>query len=329
MKSIYAQHLKSHLPPLSACYILTGSETVLIEDSTTLLRASLKKQGYEERLIFTMESSKGFDWEALSTTLKTPSLFSDKKIVEWTWHQPLQEKDREAIETLFPIYDAVLIIKTGRLTKAMMQTKWFKPLSSQAIVVQHWPPQPHQWAAWIQERAKKYQISFEKETLQFLAEHFEGQLFAIDQLMMKLSLHEASVINLALVKALICEEPQGEVFALQDALLQQKPEKVISLLAQFKQSKLDLSLILWAVNRLLQSLYHAHHAALIDEAFLRKKGFLPKDLQPFKALIQKNSRKELENALQLIPHLDRLHKTGEQAECWQKMCQLCLKSIGA
>ena len=68
----------------SACYLVFGAETLLIEETVDALRAHLLSQGYNERLRYTNES--GFDWYALTEQSQSLSLFAEKKIIELASH---------------------------------------------------------------------------------------------------------------------------------------------------------------------------------------------------------------------------------------------------
>ncbi|HET9843893.1 MAG TPA: DNA polymerase III subunit delta [Gammaproteobacteria bacterium] len=327
MQIIYDNQLKSYLTPLAKCYILVGPEAFLIQESALQIRKAAALEGFHERLLFTLEQVQTFAWNSLITTLKTPSLFQTKQIIDWFWHQIPQEKNKSDIESLFPLYDnQILIIRAGYLTKAQMQSTWFQTIAQTAIVVNHWTPKAHALHFWIKERAQSKELILSQEIVQLLAEQYEGQLFALDQLFTKLRLEKSKTITLAHIQEHLAlgEHPLG---SLQSALLGQNPKKILEVLIYFKHTHLEMGLILWALHRLLQGLRIGHHKPNASH-LLKSLGIFPKDAQSFWKLVRINSPSKLEDYLQTLADIDKLHKTGAQQESWQKICDLALQIGG-
>ena len=68
-----AKHLKAQL---AAVYIVSGDETLLVQESCDAIRAECKKQGFS-REVFHVDNK--FDWSELIASSQAISLFAEKK----------------------------------------------------------------------------------------------------------------------------------------------------------------------------------------------------------------------------------------------------------
>lgn len=327
---IYANQLQTHLKPANTFFILTGHDPFLIKQSTTILKNWATKNQFDERILFTLESSASFDWQALSQTLSSPSMFSPKQVVEWIWQQAnLNDKQLDEIISLLPPpQDTLLIVRAGALTKAQMNAKWFKQFSQGAIVVDHWPPRAHELPAFISSLASQKNLKLSREASLFLGSHYEGRLNALDQLLEKLSLGCSGNVSLEQLEQHLDSQYQFDVFALQTALLEANADKVMTILTHLKQAKTELTLVIWCINRLFETLYLAKKDAPKNEHWLKTRGIWPKDQRSFLSLTQKLSLDKLETNLKKIASIDKLHKTGYNPQSWQDICTVALNLIG-
>lgn len=332
MPLIYANQLARALKPIQPCYCLTGSDSFLVQESASLIRKTLTQQGFEQRQVFTLENPNHFDWEGFHQTLYAPSLFAEKTIVEWIWPtSKLSEKMFQPCLPFEPNHQVCVIIRAGYLSKTQLNAKWFKAFMGQSVVVQHWPPHGQDLISWTQQRANHHGLSLKLDAAQLLANHYEGRLYGIDQLLMKVALFpQTSSVDAQTVLRHLDEQSSFDVFAIQNAILTQSPEKVLSVLNHFKHMKVEMTLVLWCLHRLLhtalQSQTHSKHH---DAQWLKSQGIWPKEQGSFNRWLETLTSNAVRHMLQSLADIDHKHKTGQVTESWQQLCQLCLTSISA
>ena len=78
---IHPNQLYNHLKRgIKSFYIVFGDEPYQKMETIDAIRLEISKQGYLEREVF--EITNHFDWEHWLWHLKTPSLFSPKRLIE-------------------------------------------------------------------------------------------------------------------------------------------------------------------------------------------------------------------------------------------------------
>lgn len=327
MKSIYANQLKAHSDPTNRFILLFGQDPFLVQESAQSLRTLVFERGFQERLVFTMENPKQFDWDPLIRAINCYSLFAEKQIIEWIWHDiPSKEADIAPIIAALPLpADTFLVIRAPALSKAQQQSAWIKALNPDLLVA-HWPLQGRALTEWIHDKCKHFKLQLAPDVIPMIVESYQDRLFALEQLFIKLSLSESKAITRSDIEAHLDSQQFDDVFALQAALLSQKSATVVSLLNHYKQTKVELTLLLWLLNRLLHALEAApqHNPAL----WLKRIGVWPKDVPSFEGLRQSVSPKTLDSTLKAVAEMDSLLKTGFAEQSWQHLLSICLELCG-
>ena len=78
---IQANQLSSHLlKSLAPCYLVTGDEFLLVDESLDAIRAAARERGFTSRELHV--ATTGFDWNALTASTGNYSLFAEQRIVE-------------------------------------------------------------------------------------------------------------------------------------------------------------------------------------------------------------------------------------------------------
>ncbi len=330
--NLYANQLAQHLKKPISFYILVGQDPFLINQSYQLLRQYATQHHFDERLIFTYEGSSNFDWQGLHQSLSSASIFSDKQIIEWTWQNT--KFDDAALNELLPLLppnkDSLLIVKAGALTKAQQNAKWFKNFSANAAIISHWPPKKHEWPQLIAQLAKQKNLVLPQDACLFLSAQYEGRLQALEQHLEKISLYESGEISMDLVRQHLDEQKDLDVFDLQSALLHESKEQTIDILNHLKQNKTELTLVLWCLSRLLESLILAQNASSPkNEHWLKSRGIWSHEHALFWRLAKNVKINKLDQWMSSLHELDQDAKTGHVSECWQKVCFICLNLTGA
>ncbi|MCY4046085.1 MAG: DNA polymerase III subunit delta, partial [Cellvibrionales bacterium] len=119
--------LNQGLDPL---YVISGDETLLVDQSGDLVRSHCKQQGFSEREKHSPESKQ--DWQNILDSANSLSLFGDKKILDIQINK-INAKTVEPLKNYLvsPNPDTVILLTTGRIEAASTRTKWFKTLEEQ------------------------------------------------------------------------------------------------------------------------------------------------------------------------------------------------------
>ncbi|RUO21205.1 DNA polymerase III subunit delta [Aliidiomarina iranensis] len=269
---VYAERLANQLKqPLAPIYLVFGDEPFLVSECCDRIRKSARKQGYDERQRFTQD--KEFNWDSLFHASHTLSLFTSKQIIEL--ELPEAKPGREGSAALAEYAttqapDQLLILFGGRLRKDQQKSKWFKALENNGVFVPVYAPDRNKLPAFVQQRAEKLGLAIDMPAIQQLCNWYEGNLLALSQALEKLKLlYPETTIDLDAVTAANEDSSRFDVFALRDALIQQKPKAFLHCLQRLLETGTEPVLIHWV----LQSL----HFTLIK---IRKAMRQKQNLQP-------------------------------------------------
>src|ERR1022692_4805550 len=76
-----ADQLEKHAAQSPApVYLISGDETLLVQECADTIRTACRKHGFSERQIFHVDTN--FDWQTLLNETAALSLFADKKLIE-------------------------------------------------------------------------------------------------------------------------------------------------------------------------------------------------------------------------------------------------------
>ena len=94
---VKAQDLASSLAAgLRPVYLVTGDETLLVEEACGLVLVAARREGFAERAVLHVEP--GFKWHELLHEAASPSLFAEKKLLDL--RVPAGKFDKQASATL-------------------------------------------------------------------------------------------------------------------------------------------------------------------------------------------------------------------------------------
>ena len=150
-----AEQLGTHLSQsiLAPLYLVSGDETLLVQEAADAIRAAAFLQGYTEREILHVESS--FDWNTVLTEANSLSLFAEKKIIEIRIANGKPgDKGSKVLQECAgkPTDDTLLLIITPKLEAATVRSKWVKAIEAHGALIQTWPVSPDQLPGWIGKR---------------------------------------------------------------------------------------------------------------------------------------------------------------------------------
>ncbi|WP_428034864.1 DNA polymerase III subunit delta [Amphritea sp.] len=305
---IKPEQLGNKLGPQPApVYLITGDETLLIEESCDLLRKHLNTLGFCERETLHVEG--GFKWEYLLECANALSLFAEQKIIELRLgsHKPNKQASDILQEYLKrPAEDNVLLIIADKLDGTAKKSAWLKAIDQQGIIVEIWPVDLQQLPGWISNRSRQIGLTLEHDAVQLLCERIEGNLLAAKQELDKLNLlYAGQTVTADMVMDSVSDSSRYDIYGLTEAAIQQQIPRCNKIIEVLRQEGTEASVALWAIAREIRSL-------LVIQNGLQKGT-------PFDTLCQReriwgNRKNQMRNAAQRIP-TDRLsHMLSRCAE---------------
>lgn len=321
-------HLKSHLNPF---YFLWGDEPLLIQESADKLRSVAFEHGFTERILFSLESEHSFEWDKLTHSCTSYSLFSEKKIVELILHSA-QLKDPPFILNNDPAI--LLLIRAGALTASAKKSNWFKKINQHpnGVLISHETLNKNQFKKWLVKQAYLKGLELSPEVIETLIQQNEGNLLAARQEIEMLYFiyqqpNTISNIHLDQYKQIMALNYQSRFtpFDLQNAILKGDLQRILHVLSVLERS--ELILILWVISKVIRNLLQLHHKVrhniLLSQAF-QKLSIWPSLIPLYTGAMKRLSLPLLNEALHSAQKIDKDFKTGNPAHAFRSLISLCL-----
>lgn len=239
---------------LAPVYLISGDDTLLVQEACDSVVAAARSQGYSERSVLHAEA--GFNWNDVIQDAASMSLFAERRIVDV--RVPSGKFDKDASEVLRryadqPAEDTVLLIRTVRLEKRQRDSAWFKALDRAGVAVLIWGVDFAELPRWLAGRVKHAGLTLEPDALNLLAERVEGNLLAAVQEIEKLKLADLeSPIGVAALAAVLEDAARYDAFELIDATLAGDGRRVSRMLPTLRQEGVALFAILGALTSQLR-----------------------------------------------------------------------------
>jgi DNA polymerase III subunit delta len=213
-----AAHLRGTLAPV---YLISGDETLLVEEACDAILAAARKVGFTERSVLYADGN--FSWNDVTQDASSMSLFSERRVIDL--RVPGAKFERDASEVLRryadrPQPDTLLLIRTVRLEARQRTTAWFKALEAGGVVMLIWPMDIKELPRWLAGRARDEGLTLQPDALTLLAERVEGNLLAAVQEIRKLALAGLNgPVSVADLQAILEDSAHYETFDMIDAAL--------------------------------------------------------------------------------------------------------------
>lgn len=262
MIRIYPEQLGAQLSEgLRACYLLSGNEPLLLQESQDAIRAAAQHQGFTEHFSVSLDAHT--DWQAIFATCQELSLFSTRQtlllILPESGPNAAMAEQLLMLSTLLHS-DILLILRTGKLTKAQENSAWFKALSSSGVIVPCQTPEQAQLPRWLNTRAKKMQLTLDDAASQLLCYCYEGNLLALSQALERLSLlWPDGKLTLPRVEQAVNDAAHFTPYHWVDALLAGKSKRALHILRQMRQEESEPVILLRTLQRDLLLLVTLKH----------------------------------------------------------------------
>jgi DNA polymerase-3 subunit delta len=325
-----AGHLKKGLAPV---YLVGGDEPLQVEESCDAIRKQAREAGYTEREVMSVE--KGFDWNQLTQSAGSMSLFGDKKILEL--RMPAGKPGKEGAKA-FAEYldhlpeDTLLMVICGKLDSATVKTKWVQSLEKAGVMIQVWPVDANRLPDWIAQRMRSRGLQASGEAISLLSERVEGNLLAAAQEIEKLLLlHGSGRVDVDAVAASVADSARFSLFDLVDHALAGRQERVVRMLNGLRGEGVEPILILWALTREIRSLALMSTSlsqGMAVEAVLARHRVWEKKKPLMKSALKRHSRARWYGLLRKCAQIDRIIKGAAVGKPWDELLQLGLWLAG-
>jgi DNA polymerase III subunit delta len=246
---------------LSHATIISGEETLLVNDAVTEIETTAKALGYTEKKIFDQDNNE--TWERFIHDMHAQSLFADKSILLCRFSNqkisPMAQKALQEFAEKCPS-DKILIVIMGKLTPPQQQSIWFQALKKRGQLIQLWPVPIKQFPTWVKQRLHKAGFHLDQAALQLLCDHSEGNLLAAQQCIEKCKLlYQSGDINETQLLACLAPSARYTVFDLVNAVWLKQFAKINAILDTLRTEEIEPAIVLWAIARECRK----HHLAKI------------------------------------------------------------------
>ncbi len=237
---------------LRPVYLLAGEEHLRLLEAADALRARARELGYSEREVLDVDAN--FDWNALSQSASSMSLFATRKLIDLRLPSGKPGKEGSAAIIDFcerPPPDTVLLITTTQWSKAHV-TAWVAAVEKAGVFVPVWPLNADELTKWIRQRMASRGLKPDGDAIDALAARIEGNLLAAAQEIDKLALlHGDKPLDAATLEDLVADSARYDVFKLADAALAGDAARSLRILAGLRaEGEQVFGLLGWLLNQL-------------------------------------------------------------------------------
>lgn len=235
--AIAAAQLASQLRQgLRTLYTVFGDEALLVQEACDAIRSAARAHGHSERTVFTVQGA-NFDWSAVVASGASISLFAERQIIELRIPSGKPGKDgAAALQTLAERSardDTTLtLVVLPRLDSSTSKSAWFESLQQHGVCVRVDNVPRAALPQWIAQRlAAQGQHVVDgdegQHSLQFFADHVEGNLLAAHQEVAKLALlYPSGELRLRDIEAAVAKVARYDPFDLAQTVLAGRIDRV-------------------------------------------------------------------------------------------------------
>ncbi|MFN2329104.1 MAG: DNA polymerase III subunit delta [Chromatocurvus sp.] len=327
---IYPEKLKGDLQKrLLPVYLVSGDETLLVQECADSIRAAARERGCSERIV--MDAGRGFDWQELLQHASNLSLFSQQQLLELRLPdaKPGSEGSKALCSYLDnPSPDNTLLIVAGKLDSTAANSKWFRTIDSAGATLSLWPVNPAELPRWLQQRASAAGLTLTADAAALLAERTEGNLLAAAQEIEKLALlGDNQRIDIDSVTDNVLSSARFGVFSMVDTALAGDARSALRMLQGLRAEGVELAVVMWVLARelrLLQALVADCAQGKRPQQALQQHRVWKSRMGAVGAALERHDRRSLSQILQLGLQADAAAKGYGPGDAWQHLETLLL-----
>lgn len=326
------QHLQRGLKPI---YVVAGDEPLQKMETLDAIRAQARKQGYNQREVFDVDRQ--FKWDELLASANSLSLFAELRILELRMPTGAPGKDGGAVLAVYAENlpdDAILIVQSGKIDKRSKNSKWYKSLDAQGVMIDVWPVKATEIMGWIRNRLAQRGVQAEPEAVKMIAQRVEGNMLAAAQEIEKLLLlvgQNTQTLTAQQVVDAVANSARFTVFDLIDSALRGEVAvaRCMRILSGLKAEGVLPVMLLSPIVTELRSLTDmaeqiangAHPSQVLNRVWANRKNLIAKALERLTA-------KDVHELLAQAAELDQINKGAKRGDAWLVLQQLILGLSG-
>ena len=326
-----AAHLENNLRPI---YIVSGDETLLVQEACTLIRDAATNSGYQERRVFNVEAN--FNWDEFNQVSNELSLFAAQRLIELRIPSGKpSDPGKKALQTYaeaIPGNDLLLIV-TGKLDKRGMSSAWFKALETAGAQITLWPVPHHQLPRWIEQRMGQSGVNADQEAIALLADLVDGNLLAATQEIEKLKLATGdSTVTPEMVRASVSDSSHYNQFELVDTAMSGDAESTCKMLQRLKSEGQELIPLLWNVSRevrLLSKLHASIASGMSENQAMQQQRIWRSKQRVVSAALRRLNQTKIDKLIQQLARIDLTAKGAAPGNSWDQLESLLLALAGS
>ncbi len=296
-------------------WLVFGDEPWQKNDALEKIKASAKKQGFDEVIRFSIDDK--FNWDELFQEYQSMSLFSSLRILEVEFITgKIGDNGAKAITQLLTLLhqDVQLIFHGPKLDVASQKRKWFKSLEAAGCFLPLYDIEGKQLKQWLNTQARQLQLNLPSDVIDLMTELFEGNLPALAQELQKLSiLFGQQTVSFEEAEKLVIKQAKFNPFQLIDTLLIGDLKKCLAMLEQMQHDGSAFGQLVWFVHKELSQLYamleQIEQGCSINDIF-KKYRIWDKKKPLYQYALNHISLSSVEQALARLAQVDLLSKTS-------------------
>lgn len=326
-----AEQLGEHLAgQLSPAYLISGDETLLVNETLDALRSAARSRGLEERDQHVADGH--FDWSRILAALQSPSLFSAGRLVEvrLPTAAPGDEGSRRIRELAGRGSDGnTVVFLTPSLNRKTAESAWASALERAGVWIDLPVPRTADLPRWLAGRLRAAGLRCDDEGLQLLAARAEGNLLAAQQEIDKLALlhPKGTALTLEEIRGAVSDGARFDVFDLGDAALAGDASRALRVLAGLREEGVAAPLVLWELVRQSLLLLDAGIRASRDGSTARAvaaAGVWQSRVDLYVRALQAHKSGGLRRLLAMTARADRIVKGAAPGDPWNALLELTL-----
>lgn len=306
---------------LSSVYLVSGDEPLQVMEATDRIRTVCRAQGYAEREIFDVDAS--FDWHTFSEEAASMSLFSSQRILDV--RLPSAKPGRQGSEAIKqylenPPEDTILLITAGKLDKGAKSSAWYKAIDKKGLVIQCWPLDLDKLHSWVRQRFQSRDMQADKEVVDYVCQHVEGNMLAAVQEIEKIHLLIGpGAVGFEDVREAITDNSRYSVFELVDVAMKGDRSRVLKIANSLSAEGVEPLAVIWVFAKELRLLCSAASDPSTAEYKLGRSGVWKNRMPLFKDCIARHGEKSLQSLLKRCAKIDGISKGFEQGNAWDEL----------
>lgn len=334
MPKLRVDQLKAALARnIAPVYLVTGDETLLVQEACDQIRKTAQKQGYTERELHHTDG--GFQWDSLNYSANSLSLFADKKIIEIRVHngKPGDAGSKAIVNYCENADDQnLLLLVMPKIDKRSQNTKWFKAIDKLGASITAWPISTQQLPNWIEQRMQAQGLSADREAIEILCAKVEGNLLAAVQEIEKLKLIvDNKHVDAQTMADSVTDSARYDVFSLVDKAIAGDSRGAITNLHGLRGEGTEPTLILWALSRDIRSLTLMKESMENGKSFdfcAKQAGVWDNRKTVMKQAVYRLHLRQFHTLIRKLSHADKMIKGSIRGDVWSVLMDIVLSLTG-